>query len=78
MRVLRIGDVVHMTSLSRMTIYRLEHVGEFPARRQLSKNSVAWLEEEVAEWLRTRPTLNSTQSDGVRHVPDRRARSGTI
>jgi hypothetical protein len=31
------------TGLSRMTICRLELAGEFPERRQLSRNSGAWL-----------------------------------
>jgi predicted DNA-binding transcriptional regulator AlpA len=38
-----------------MTIYRLELAGEFPKRRQLSKNSVAWLDTDIAEWAESRP-----------------------
>jgi prophage regulatory protein len=46
-RFLRIREVMQVTGLSRMTIYRLEIVGKFPRRRQLSGNSVAWLESDI-------------------------------
>lgn len=55
MRLLRTKQVVQLTGLSRMTIYRLEKSGTFPARRQLGQNSVAWLEDDVAAWVGTRP-----------------------
>ena len=57
MRLLRLKQVVAATGLSRMTIYRLEKLGNFPSRRRLSANSVAWHEEEVTEWLRSRPPV---------------------
>ena len=55
MRFLRIRHVMQLTGLSRMTIYRLELAGRFPKRRQLSKNSVAWLESDVEAWADSRP-----------------------
>ncbi len=35
MRFLRIRQVMQVTGLSRMTIYRLERTGNFPQRRRL-------------------------------------------
>ena len=55
MKFLRIGQVMQLTGLSRMTIYRLELAGEFPKRRRLSKNSVAWLDTDIAQWAESRP-----------------------
>ncbi len=55
MKFLRVGQVIQITGLSRMTIYRLELAGEFPKRRQLSKNSVAWLDTDIAQWAESRP-----------------------
>jgi len=55
MKFLRIRHVMQLTGLSRMTIYRLELAGEFPKRRQLSKNSVAWLDTDIAQWAESRP-----------------------
>jgi prophage regulatory protein len=55
MRFLRIRQVMQLTGLSRMTIYRLEIAGQFPRRRQLSGNSVAWLESDIETWAKARP-----------------------
>jgi predicted DNA-binding transcriptional regulator AlpA len=48
MKFLRIRQVMQLTGLSRMTIYRLELAGRFPKRRGLSENLVAWLESDIA------------------------------
>ncbi len=61
MRFLRIDEVIDKVGLSRPTIWRLEQSGEFPKRRQLGKNSVAWLEEEVEEWMREREVVGTNQ-----------------
>ena len=55
MKFLRIRQVMQLTGLSRMTIYRLELAGEFPKRRQPSKNSVAWLDTDITQWGESRP-----------------------
>jgi len=55
MKLLRIRQVIQITGLSRMTIYRLELAGKFPKRRQLSENSVAWLEADISQWNDSRP-----------------------
>jgi prophage regulatory protein len=58
MKFLRIRQVMQVTGLSRMTIYRLELAGKFPKRRQLSQNSVAWLESDIAAWGDSRPAVH--------------------
>jgi prophage regulatory protein len=58
MKFLRIRQVMQVTGLSRMTIYRLELAGKFPKRRQLSQNSVAWLESDIAVWAEARPVAH--------------------
>ena len=40
---------------SRMHIDRLEKAGTFPKRRELGANTVGWDEEEIEEWLASRP-----------------------
>lgn len=55
MKFLRIRQVMQLTGLSRMTIYRLELAGKFPKRRRLSENSVAWMESDIAAWADSRP-----------------------
>jgi len=47
MKLLRIKQVMDVTGLSRMTLWRLEKVGRFPTRRRLGDHSVAWLESDI-------------------------------
>jgi prophage regulatory protein len=54
MRLLRLSEVLHLTALSRSSIYRLMEAGSFPASINLSARSVAWVEEEVQEWIQKR------------------------
>jgi prophage regulatory protein len=58
MKFLRIRQVMQLTGLSRMTIYRLELAGRFPKRRRLSENSVAWLESDIEAWADSRPSAH--------------------
>jgi prophage regulatory protein len=55
MRLLRIQEVIRVTGLSRMTIYRYEKSGEFPKRRRIGKNSVRWLDQDIETWMTSRP-----------------------
>ena len=53
-RLLPFREVAQRVALSRSTIWRMERAGQFPKRRRLSVNKVAWWEPEVEEWLRSR------------------------
>ncbi|HBA89177.1 MAG TPA: transcriptional regulator [Geobacter sp.] len=50
-------DIVEATGLCYTTIYNLEKLGKFPARRQLSPGRVAWVRTEVESWLNSRIAL---------------------
>jgi prophage regulatory protein len=73
MKFLRVRQVMQLTGLSRMTIYRLELAGDFPKSRQLSKNSVAWLDTDIQQWAESRPvsrlrgTAGPPTRDGARY-----------
>jgi prophage regulatory protein len=54
LRFLRFSAVRDRTGLSRSTIWRLERRGMFPKHRRISTNAVAWLEQEINEWLLAR------------------------
>ncbi len=56
MRLLRTKQVTTMTGLSRMTIYRLERAGLFPAPRKLGQNSVGWIDEDITAWIASTPS----------------------
>jgi predicted DNA-binding transcriptional regulator AlpA len=47
------------TGLSLSTILRMEQAGDFPARVQLSANSVAWTRESVEAWQANRQARNA-------------------
>ncbi len=48
---MREPEVERVTGLSRTTRWRLERAGEFPRKRQLSKNVKANLASEVKSWV---------------------------
>jgi prophage regulatory protein len=75
MRLLRLAQVCELTGLSRMTIYRLERRGEFPSRRQISSNSVAWVDQDVLAWIEARPRVQSALASAVRARIDTQPRS---
>jgi predicted DNA-binding transcriptional regulator AlpA len=54
LRLLRVGDIERLTTLSRTTIWRLERAGKFPAGRSLPAvpSAKVWLESEVLSWMR--------------------------
>ncbi len=62
MRLLRPTEVAQRVGLSRATLWRLEHAGEFPSRRQIGPNSVGWLEHEIEEWIESRPYAREESS----------------
>lgn len=57
----------------RQTIRRWELEGDFPKRRRIGKNSVAWLESEVDAWIESR-ALGCGQKPNC--SPDRRKKDG--
>ena len=54
-RVLKISEVVELTTLSRATIYRQEAAGRFPKRRKLAPQREGWPADQVEAWLRDLP-----------------------
>lgn len=61
-KILRAPEVISRTGLSRVTLWRHEKAGHFPARRQLGPNSVGWIEAEVRAWCDARPTVRAPQA----------------
>jgi prophage regulatory protein len=60
--LIRRPEVKKKTGFSDATIDRKELKGEFPRRVQLSDRAVAWVEEEIDQWINERvrgfgPTL---------------------
>jgi prophage regulatory protein len=57
MSILRKSEVSQMVGLSTVTIWRLEKAGNFPSRVQLGPRCVGWKEEEIDQWIESRPTV---------------------
>lgn len=54
MKFIRLRTVLEMTALSSTTLYRLIETGKFPQNITLGERCVAWVEEEVEDWLAQR------------------------
>ena len=53
-KLLRFPAVRERTGLSRSTIWRLERQGAFPQHHRISPNAVAWVEDDIASWIRSK------------------------
>ena len=51
MQIIKLPDVVKISSLSSASIYRLVKQGKFPKQIKLSERSSGWLLSEVNDWL---------------------------
>ncbi len=56
-RFLRMPDVVASVGLSTATINRLHRLGQFPRKRRLSTNSIGWWEDDIKDWMNSRPMV---------------------
>lgn len=50
-KLLKLTDIMNLTHVSKVTIYRWIKDGNFPAPRKLSKGSSIWPESEIQAWL---------------------------
>jgi len=50
-KIIKLPRVKEITTLSRATIYRRMAEGKFPKQVELSERAVAWVEQEVLDWL---------------------------
>lgn len=57
MKLIRRKPMLAMTGLAASTQWRLESLGQFPARRQISAGLVGWLENELIQWITDRATV---------------------
>ncbi|WP_320157782.1 helix-turn-helix transcriptional regulator [Psychrobacter sp. Pi2-51] len=59
-RMLPLKEVIYFTGLSSTTIYDMldkksnRYDSTFPIQVKLSKGRVAWVESEIADWLKTK------------------------
>lgn len=47
-----------LTGISRVTARQMEKRGEFPRRRRVGAQKVAWLFSEIQQWIAERPVVS--------------------
>ena len=62
-RLLRLGDVLVRSGLSRSTIYRKMREGSFPEPLRVGVRAVRWREAEIEDWLASRPRATGYAPD---------------
>jgi prophage regulatory protein len=56
-KILRLPETMHLTGLSRSSIYAQIADGTFPKQISLGARAVGWIESEVHEWVIERMNL---------------------
>lgn len=51
MRLIKLKEVINSTGLGRSSIYNYISDGRFPKPVSLGGRAVAWVEEEIEEWI---------------------------
>ena len=60
-RMLKIADASALTTMSRSWIYGRLKEGSFPRPLRVSSRCVAWLAEDVEQWLADRPRAGGAE-----------------
>jgi prophage regulatory protein len=68
-KLIKLPQVMQITTLSRATVYRLIAKGEFPKQIKLSERASAWIEHEVHEWLDNRINNRVLSTDQQKFIP---------
>ncbi len=58
-RLIDEAECLAVTSLSRVTRWRMENQGKFPKRRKISQNRIAWIASEISDWVNEVAAQNS-------------------
>jgi prophage regulatory protein len=61
-KVLRLPEVMLITSLSKSTVYAWMEAGSFPESKELGRNSVGWYEKDIQKWIEDLPNRPTTRS----------------
>ena len=58
-RIIKLKEVMNLTSLSRASIYRYLKENTFPSQIKIGIRSVGWKEREILDWIELRPTVKN-------------------
>jgi prophage regulatory protein len=68
MRILSKAQVIEKTGYSATSLWRKEKAGDFPRRKQLGPNRIGWVEEEVNDWIVSRPRGSLPMAESLQRV----------
>jgi len=54
MRILRLKEVIHLTGLSKSTIYDRMQTGDFPKAVPLGGRIVGWSDSDINGWIQSK------------------------
>ena len=63
-RLIRMKEVMHISGLSRTALYLSIKRKDFPAPVKLSARAVAWPQDEVVAWVKSRVRSRSGSASG--------------
>jgi prophage regulatory protein len=63
-RVIRLNEVMQMTSLGKTTIYQLQSRGEFPRSVKITTQALGWIEEQARSWIKVRMAARAVSGTG--------------
>lgn len=78
MRMLRASELCEKLGVSRTTLWRLARGRGFPPRRKLSDNVVAWIEEEIDEWINEQEKVESGKHNEGEVLRDKKAKQNSF
>ena len=61
MKFIKLREVMQLTSLGRSTIYKFVAEGRFTKQVPLGANCVAWIEEEVLDWIAAKIEMRNNE-----------------
>ncbi|WP_289118182.1 AlpA family transcriptional regulator [uncultured Idiomarina sp.] len=64
MKLMKVKEVMHATSLARPTIYKYMAKGQFPKPVSLGGRAVAWVADEIDDWIMQCIAERDAESDG--------------
>jgi len=68
-KLIKLPEVIEITTLSRASIYRLIADGEFPKQVKLSTRACAWVEQDVLNWLNNRVNSRHSSANQQKFIP---------
>ncbi len=68
-KIIKLPEVIEITTLSRASVYRLIAEGDFPKQVKLSTRACAWVEQDVLNWLNNRINSRCSSNNQQKFIP---------